>query len=242
MLFADRLMIGTANFGKEYRGHQVPVDEIKRILDYCQCSGIHWLDTAEAYGCDNIIEKHVNSYFDIQYKTIEDPVPQWATRKISHTGKIIGEGVSLYEPVENVMHNYPICQIPYSIVDRRWEKHFTHLTKYQARSIFCGGKVFNSCHSTFSRIRHMARTHKMSPGTLCIMFCLLNPNIDKVVIGVNSYAELKDNLRFFHRLDGFQINDLDVIDLRRHHVTSKSKRTESSTESSTETNRINYDN
>ena len=78
MLCADRLMLGTANWGKEYRGHQVPVDEIKRILDYCQCSGIYWLDTAEAYECDDIIEKHVNSYFDIQYKTIEEAVPQWA--------------------------------------------------------------------------------------------------------------------------------------------------------------------
>lgn len=218
MFCADRLMIGTANFGKKYRGYQVPEDEVKKILDYCQCSGIKWLDTARAYECDDVIDRCVNSYFNIQYKVLDDdPVPDWVTQTISHDEVHRGIGTTHYEPNHDSYAG--TWNIPYSIVDRRWEENIRESgMDWQARSVFCGGKVFNSCHSTFSRIRLMARTHKMSPGSLCILFCLLNPNIDKVVIGVNSVHELKDDLRLFHRLDQFQIDDVNIIDLRKNHV------------------------
>jgi len=43
----------------------------------------------------------------------------------------------------------------------------------------------------------------------------MNPNIDKVIIGADSYEQFKENLRFFQRMGNFQIDDLDIIDLRR---------------------------
>jgi len=195
----DRLMIGTANWGKEYRGHQVPKDEIKKILEYCQTSGIRYIDTAIAYDCDEIMRK-VNSYFKIQCKLREgDNHPSWASWSISHDLTPRQFGISLY-PTDPIDPDVRIIQIPYSIGCRNFEPYLQESdSEWQARSIFDGGKVFTD--PKYKTLRHHAKSYNLPVGTMCILFCLLNPRIDKVIIGVDSVEQLKDNLRFLHRLN-----------------------------------------
>lgn len=211
----DRLAIGTANWGKAYRGHQVPEDDIKRILAYCQSSGISFIDTATAYECDWEMENLVNSYFHVQCKVTDDNKPSWANSYISHDEDSRGDGRTFYDVRRIHAQSDEIINMPYSIVDRSWEKVFGMPMIWQARSVFCGGKVFTGTHNTFVRLRCYAQQLGLPVGTLCILFCLMNSSIDKVIIGADSYEQFKENLRFFQRMGNFQIDDLDIIDLRR---------------------------
>ena len=180
MIF-DRLAIGTANWGKEYNGAKVPEDDQKRILDYCYCSGIDTIHTSKDYGWD---WSKVNSFFEIITKE---------------------EGcVSLYEP-PNKAYIGKILQVPYSIYDRRLEKHFPEWKgdiwecQIHVRSIFLRGKILEA---GFTPVQ-------------CIAFCLMNPNIDRVILGADSYEQFKNNLKPFHRWNTAEKHDINLLDCRR---------------------------
>ena len=211
MIF-DRLAIGTANWGKEYNGAKVSEDDQKRILDYAQCSGIDMIDTATAYEWD---WRMASSYFQVVVKVrrYDNVKPEGRTTLMAHDarefeysyGDLVGS-VSMYEPtdIRYVCDCYAnIIQVPYSIYDRRFESRLgelkaLHCNEIHVRSIFLRGKLLE----------------KFSP-TDCIMFCLMNRNIDRVIIGVDSYTQLKENLRPLHRMSSAEISDLDIIDPRR---------------------------
>ncbi len=208
-LMFDRIGIGTANWGKKYRGHQVSKDEIQKILDYAQSSGITFIDSAVAYENEEAM-KMVNSSFDVQCKVLDDQRPDWATSFISHDEKYRGEGRSFYDPQPLTMLSHKLkVQVPYSILNRGWR--FSPFFTYQARSVFCGGNVFEH-----RPLIEYSKKIGIPIGTICIQFCLMNPNIDKVIIGVDSVAQLKEDLRYFHRLNSFECTDPDIIDTRRH--------------------------
>ena len=54
MSFLNKLCIGTAqiglNYGENNKTGQVPIDEVKKILEYAQKNNINYIDTASAYG------------------------------------------------------------------------------------------------------------------------------------------------------------------------------------------------
>ena len=216
-----RLAIGTAAWGKEYHGIQVPEDEQKRILDYCQCSGIDMIDTATAYEWD---WTKVSSYFNIVSKSCSgkdlgnksnlyaflshsDSVmwqPFWADTSY----KIKKVGLSIYEPI-SIPHfgtfGVPwanLIQVPYSIFDRRFETYFAQLKEWNieihVRSIFLQGKILE----------------KFKPWE-CIAFCLMNKYVDRVIIGVDSLEQLKENLQPFHRMNSAEVHDENILDPRR---------------------------
>jgi len=226
-----RLCVGTANWGKEYNGAKVSEDDQKRILDYCQCSGIDMIDTAESYGWDWTEAK---TCFDIIVKT---NAPIGATKNykdiycvMSHkephgwyiTTPPVLRGASLYSPDEfgdvrweeridppwhvgfgdTRVNPIGVIQIPYSIYDRRFGPHIEYLKeKYveiHVRSIFLRGKILE----------------KFNPQQ-CISFCLMNPNIDKVIIGADSYKQFKENLRPFHDMNVAEKHDINLLDPRK---------------------------
>lgn len=177
MIF-KRLAIGTANWGKKYNGAKVSEDDQKRILDYCQSSGIDTIHASSAYGWDY---SGVNSYFRIITKE-EDCL-------------------SVYEPSEIPLKiPQDILMVPYSIFDRRFAIAISDHSECEVhvRSIFLRGKLLE----------------KFKPWD-CIMFCLMNPNIDRVIIGVDSFEQLKDNLRPFHRMVAVEIHDKSILDPRQ---------------------------
>lgn len=215
MSIFSRLAIGTAAWGKEYNGVKISEDDQKRILDYCQCSGIDMIDTAVAYEWD---WTKISSYFHINLKLrIHDlwdcnvyccmahDIPMYYQMEHIHYDNPSITGVSLYEPSELgkiSLQKVDIVQIPYSIFDRRFEPYFNEfkstLTEIHVRSIFLRGKILE----------------RFEPWE-CIAFCLANPLIDRIIIGVDSYQQLKDNLRIFHRWESSGVEDENILDPRK---------------------------
>jgi len=216
MSIFSRLALGTANFGKEYNGVKVSEDEQKRILDYCQCSGIDMIDTAVSYEWD---WSNISTYFEVVTKGDgDDKFPRKPYGYLAHTGiiwerfwekvlslKTFKVGVSAYEPKDIPScneHKPDIIQVPYSIFDRRFESYFPvwelNEIEIHVRSIFLRGKILE----------------RFKPWE-CIAFCLSNPYIDRIIIGVDSYQQLKDNLRIFHRWESSGVEDENVLDPRK---------------------------
>lgn len=111
--------------------------------------------------------------------------------------------------------------VPYSPFNREWEdwmemaKNTRKTREIHVRSVFVQGRVFTSDDPVFVRFRKYAGELGIPVGTLCILFCLLNPNVDKVIVGIDSEQQLRDDLRFFHRLDSFGVDDPNIIDPRK---------------------------
>ena len=221
MIF-DRLAIGTANWGKEYNGAKVSEDDQERILDYCQCSGIDTIDTAESYGWD---WTKVSSYFNVIVKVKENEIVKALQSKMpsclmSHdkymrdylanyghplsgsVDMILGDSIYYEEYSDIHLQKIDILQVPYSIYDRRFEKYFAEIksncVEIHVRSIFLRGKILK----------------EFSPQQ-CISFCLMNPNIDKVIIGADSYKQFKENLRPFHDMNVAEKHDINLLDPRK---------------------------
>lgn len=210
MIF-DRLAIGTANWGRKYNGAKVSEDDQKRILDFCQSSGIDTIDTATAYGWD---WSKVNSFFNLIIKVqADDDLKPLIKRRpyciMEHTSKrgrseevrmkAMRYGISVYSrsdidfPVDKD-YRYDVIQLPYSIYDRRFEDLFPLLkgqnTEIHVRSIFLRGRLLQDFNASS-----------------CIDFCLMNPCIDKVIIGADSFEQFRDNLRHLHRMNSVRKTD-----------------------------------
>lgn len=234
MSIFSRLAIGTANWRDKPYGHRHTMcgrEEQEKIIEYCLRVGIRWIDTATAYGVDlSWIPQGFTTFMKV---TRSDDLrvghgPGWI--RIAHKAFETKEdkrymcsvdGVSFYDPEERTgcVHQ-AWWNVPYSPFDRRWEdlikwNHDSERGLNIVRSVFCQGKVFDSDEPPFVRFRKFAGEMGIPVGTLCILFCLMNPNVDVVIIGVDSCEQLRDDLRFFERLDGFGVDDPKIIDPRR---------------------------
>lgn len=122
-------------------------------------------------------------------------------------------GFSLYHPEEALdllAHNIipDIVQVPYSVFDRRFEQVFdilkTHSVEVHTRSTFLQGlffkdienlsKHFLSVKDKLIEVKKILSDKKIPLAAGLLNFALLNESIDKVVIGVDSLDNLKENL------------------------------------------------
>ena len=217
-----RIAIGTANWSAKYNGTQLSESEIKDILDYCTCSGIDMLDTASEYGSEEVIGRLANSSFKIVTKgngNIESSLTSldrqgiygylWRTPtifgKANRVGLAYKTGLSLYDVPEKESSwgmRPGIVQVPYSIMDRRFEDCITYWSQtgveVHVRSVFLRGKCLE----------------KVSPQE-CIKYALCNPHIDRVVIGVDSLYQLMENMSFIHEWNSKQCMDTEILDPRQ---------------------------
>lgn len=211
-----RLCIGTANWGKKYNGVKVPESEQEKILEYCKEVGIDMIDTATAYEWD---WTKVDPYFKVVVKVKKEdavikPKPYCV---MAHDGiqRLGIDGISLYEP-----RKFPepfslpcarpkVIQIPYSLYDRRAEPYFAEwkihydavgqvVPEIHVRSVFLRGKILED----------------FSPYD-CIVFCLMNPYIDRVILGADSYDQFVYNLAHLDKLCNSQVDDENIIDPRK---------------------------
>lgn len=121
-------------------------------------------------------------------------------------------GYSLYLPsqLEQLLSlNYTpdIVQVPYSFIDRRFEKYFTKLKslgcEIHVRSVFLQGLFFldpKQLQSFFDPIKpllielqHRFSDNKQMAGFL-MNFVLSKPEVDKLVFGVNTEAQFVENI------------------------------------------------
>lgn len=128
-----------------------------------------------------------------------------------------------------------IIQIPYSVFDRRFEPYFEALqelgVEIHTRSTFLQGLVyldpktlicnFKKARQPLEKLQQIAEVNHIPVNSLCLNYVLLNPMVDKVIIGVDSLRHFKDNvgqLKFTARvaelkpkLDSLAIEDENIL-------------------------------
>ena len=134
-------------------------------------------------------------------------------------GKISKVGFSLYYPqqAEELLENkiaFDLVQVPYSLFDQRFETIFKKLKKVgveiHTRSVFLQGLFFlqpEKISPYFQEIlpqiataKAFSEKHKIPLNLLLLGFAVLNPEIDKVVIGVENADQLEKNSAFINYL------------------------------------------
>ncbi len=122
-------------------------------------------------------------------------------------------GFSLYAPAElEILFEkditFDLIQVPYSVFDRRFEKYFDILKKRQVevhvRSVFLQGLAFLDpdrlpgnlvgAKENIKNLRKLASNNNVPVSAICLNYVLQNRRIDKIVIGVDNPAHLKNNM------------------------------------------------
>jgi len=138
----------------------------------------------------------------------------WDKLKILKERHLIEKiGLSIYRPqeLEVLLDNaggLDIIQVPYSIFDRRFEEYFSLLRKRNieicVRSVFLQGLAFmdrdklphnlSGARNSLLLLKEISKENNISLNALCINFVLLNPLIDRIIIGVDGLGHLKANI------------------------------------------------
>jgi aryl-alcohol dehydrogenase-like predicted oxidoreductase len=127
--------------------------------------------------------------------------------------KIEKVGFSVYYPseIEYLFENnlnFDIVQIPYSVFDNRFNYLLPKLKKHNieihTRSTFLQGLSFMNANSlpnnlmgarkSIELLNMISKENKIPISALCLNFVLNNKFVDKVVIGIDSVLQLKQNL------------------------------------------------
>lgn len=144
-------------------------------------------------------------------------------QNIQSEQKVDKIGFSFYFPkdLEYVLQNkipFELVQLPYNIFDRRFEPYLDELkernVEIHARSIFLQGLFFRNSHTLpkhfepvknkIISLQRLANKFSLPINILCLLFVLRKLQIDKLVLGVHTVAQLKDNLEasnFLNRID-----------------------------------------
>ena len=121
-------------------------------------------------------------------------------------------GVSIYHPnqAHELLTKFPfidIIQLPYSLFDQRFQNTLefikSHDVEIHARSIFLQGLVFldpselndfyNPAFKNLKSLKKLSLDLGISIHSLAINFVLTNRFIDHLIIGMSSYADIKQN-------------------------------------------------
>lgn len=212
----DRLVIGTAAWAQEYNGHKVSEKEQNLIMEYMKEVGIEWLDVATDYGTEMTGIDDFKRIIKVNAKDTIERIKELLSLQpkgtdvsnlvISHHPefaedfrKISGFHRTAADSLEEVDYECVVVEIPYSLMDRRAMSANccnAFPPKIFARSIFCKGKALKY----------------FSPRE-CIDFVLMNPRIDKVIIGIDSVDQLKENIAHLVKMEKFEHNE--EVDTRK---------------------------
>lgn len=132
--------------------------------------------------------------------------------ELKESGLVEKTGYSLYEPRELeglLKENFipDVIQIPYSIIDNRFSQYFSELNNYNVeihtRSSFLQGLLFmnpNDLDSFFNPVKPLLsyfnelKVTTAERAGILLQYCLSNNYISKVVIGINSFNQLAQNI------------------------------------------------
>ena len=190
---------------------------------------------------ERLKQKKIYGYLFHSFETFKShPYIYDIFQKLKHYKQIEKIGFSLYYPseIDYLFDNkidFDIIQLPYSIFDQRFEPYFSELKKrgieIHVRSVFLQGLFFKKpeeLNGNFTAIKEKIKTINQisknmntSIASVCIKFALMNENIDKVIVGVDSIENLKENLRgikgkkiddkYFNLLRNMRIEDENII-------------------------------
>lgn len=155
-------------------------------------------------------------------------------------GKIKKIGYSLYNPeqLERLLDLNCIpdlVQLPYSILDRKFEKQLSILkqlgTEVHVRSVFLQGLYFMNpnklpeklqpLQNSLVELKNLCIEKNVSVGAVALNYVISNPNIDKLVIGIETAEQLRENINLvtnwksnnvlFSKIEAIEIKDKSLL-------------------------------
>lgn len=147
----------------------------------------------------------------------------WKTLlNIKAAGKVEKIGFSLYNPEQvGVLLDKgcvpDLVQVPYSILDRKFEQEIAVLkklgTEIHVRSVFLQGLYFmnpselpkklQALAPALSELHQHCAVQQVGVGQVALRYVYENPNIDQLVIGVDTAAQLQENIQLVSNTDSF---------------------------------------
>ncbi|MDP1815388.1 MAG: aldo/keto reductase [Leadbetterella sp.] len=134
-------------------------------------------------------------------------------KKAKEIGLVKKIGFSVYFPdeLEYLLKNkinFDIVQLPYNLFDRRFETLFGILKErdieIHVRSVFLQGlffmdtkklsSYFNSVKPIINNLQTFCNINEIPIAEFLLNFILKNKSCDKIILGINSVKELKENL------------------------------------------------
>lgn len=190
----SQLIIGTAEFSPNgYAGQPyVPLSEVRSILSLAREAGITLLDTAESYGCVEILRKEAKG-FCVYTKTRDWRVNlNWGDNELRgilyhyqemepvidlpFVHRWVNLGVSVYNKSQLPSNTSRILQIPFNLENRMFAECFDDYRTVFVRSVFGRGELL-----------------KKYSVQECLNFVkAYRP--DGVIVGVKTAKELEDIL------------------------------------------------
>lgn len=210
----SRLMLGTANFGNEYKGVFIGRDTAYKILKKAWELGIRDIDTARSYGeSEQIIGEYIKfsgrkfrvwtkgrseEDKEISEETLGLPPHAWLIHNYKKNDPYFPgcSGVSCYGDewkyaaqelfyTKNEHYQYQYVQVPWNILDRRHSN-----TPHEARGVELG----SIARSIF--IRGEAFKMPYLAGVPFWHWCLQDvPDFDYIIVGVDSPHQLEEIVR-----------------------------------------------
>ena len=140
--------------------------------------------------------------------------------KLKSKGIVKRIGISIYskEEFSEILNNYQldVMQIPLNILNRNcfssnlFKKAKSRRIELQIRSVFLQGLLlmkkenrplyFKKWHKLFEKWDKWIIQEKISSIEACLSFAFKNKNIDKVIIGIDSYSQLSSILKILDNL------------------------------------------
>ena len=134
--------------------------------------------------------------------------------ELKEKGLINKIGVSVYDSVEVdfILGNFDvdIIQIPFNIIDGRMMENNTldklkrRNIEVHARSIYLQGLLlmdikdqtqqFGNWKSTWKLFNSFCLDNKITPLEACLRYVLQNPQIDRVILGIDNYSQLEETI------------------------------------------------
>ena len=167
--------------------------------------------------------------FHNAYDLIENPKMWSYLERLKSLKKIKKIGFSIYNEKElneilNIGFIPDLVQLPYSILDRRFENSLIKLknldVEIHVRSVFLQGLYFKDLNNLpetllplrpyLRKLHEICNSFNISIPSLALNFVKQNKNIDKIVIGAESKAQLEDNITVMNM--DIDNNILELID------------------------------
>lgn len=178
-----------------------PIDLVERIQ--CHCSG---------FSINNLEGFMFHSYNDFKININNDPD---VLNKIQNSGLVKKIGVSVYSNAEIKdlinFKNINLIQLPFNLFDNEFQrkdilkKAKKRNIEIHTRSVFLQGLFFKDIHTlsnSFLPLKNQLRelssllkNNNISIERLALNYTLSKKYIDKVIIGVDSLEQLKNNIK-----------------------------------------------
>ncbi|MCF6296414.1 MAG: aldo/keto reductase [Flavobacteriaceae bacterium] len=217
--YAKSVKIHTIDTAQSYGNSEEVIGNLQLVNDFNIITKISLNkdDNVEKLIIKSLANLQIDKIYGLLLHNFNDftnnPALLKSLNKEKEKGKIHKYGFSLYNPqelkylIDNNFH-FDIVQIPFSIFDRRFEPYFEILknknVEIHVRSVFLQGLIFktpNTLSNHFKNISHqlmelnnLANMHEISISSIALNFVMNQKLIDKVVIGIDSLQQLKENV------------------------------------------------